>query len=114
MATALEKVASGRQAGARAIVARSIKTVAPDSGCHILFTGDSDAARVAQILGTLRGSGVLTVTDLPKMADTPSVINFVIKENHVRFEIDEQAAIDNGLAISSQLLGLAVSVRTRG
>jgi hypothetical protein len=114
VASALEKVASGRQGGQRPIVARNIKTVSIDSGCHILFTGDSDAARVAQILNTLRGSGVLTVTDLPKTAETPAVINFVIKENHVRFEIDEQAAFENGLAISSQLLGLAVSVKTRG
>jgi hypothetical protein len=114
VAGALQKVVSGRPSSARALEVRNVKTVAADSGCHIIFVGDTDAARVAQILGTLRGSGVLTVTDLPKMGTTPAVINFVIKENHVRFEIDEQAAIDNGLAISSQLLGLAVSVKTRG
>jgi hypothetical protein len=111
VAGALDKVLSGRQTGSRAVIARSIKAVTSDSGCHVLYVGDSNRERVTEILDAVRGMGVLTVTDLPNVS---AVINFVIKENNVRFEIDEQAAFDHGLVISSQLLGLAVSVKTRG
>ena len=109
----LGKVA-GRPVGKRPIAIRSIKAFTPDAGCQILYAGDSNVERVSQILKSARGAGVLTVTDLTQSPVNAAVINFVVKENHVRFEIDEQAAFDNGLTISSQLLGLAVSVKTRG
>jgi hypothetical protein len=110
---ALNKVA-GRAVGKRPIAILSLTQFSADAGCHILYAGDTDAARVSDILKSAQGAKVLTVTDLAAPPATPAVINFVMKENHVRFEIDEQAASDNGLMISSQLLGLAVSVKTRG
>jgi YfiR/HmsC-like len=39
------------------------------------------------------------------------VVNFVLRDNRVRFEIDENAASEDGLTISSKLLQLAVRVR---
>jgi len=39
------------------------------------------------------------------------MITFVIASDRVRFEIDEARAVRSGLAISSKLLSLAVSVR---
>jgi hypothetical protein len=39
------------------------------------------------------------------------MINFIVADNRVRFEIDEAAARRNGLQISSKLLSLAASVR---
>jgi hypothetical protein len=109
----LAKSAS-RPIGNRPVAIRTIKAFAPGSGCHILYAGDSNAERISQILKAARGSSVLTVTDVIGAEAGAPVINFVMKENHVRFEIDEGAASDNGLTISSQLLGLAVSVKTRG
>jgi hypothetical protein len=42
------------------------------------------------------------------------MINFVIKDNRVRFTVDDEAAAQNGLAISSKLLGVALAVKPRG
>ena len=108
-----------RPVGSRPVTLKTIKAFSKDAGCHILFAGDPDAERVAKTLKAARGAGVLTVTDLTESAISEGsgadpVINFVIKDNRIKFEIDEQAAADNGLTISSQLLGLAVSVKTRG
>jgi hypothetical protein len=110
---ALTKTAS-RPIGNRPVAVRTIKAFAPGSGCHILYAGDANAERISQTLKAARGSNVLTVTDIASPEAGAPVINFVMKENHVRFEIDEGAASDNGLTISSQLLGLAVSVKTGG
>ncbi len=103
-----------RPIGNRPVAVRSIKAFSSESGCHILYAGDSNVERVSQTLKAARGAGVLTVTDLADGDGAAPVINFVMKENHVRFEIDERAAFENGLTISSQLLGLAVSVKNRG
>jgi hypothetical protein len=41
------------------------------------------------------------------------IINFVIRDDRVRFEIDDAEAARRGLTISSKLLSLAVSVKPR-
>jgi len=56
---------------------------------------------------------VLTVTDSMTDPRSKGIINFVIDNNRVRFEIDNRAAAENGLTISSKLLSLAISVRPR-
>jgi hypothetical protein len=105
----LEKVVGGESVNGRAIVVRRIKTVEKNAGCHILYIGASDAQRSAQITEAIRGSNVLTVGD----SGSEGIIDFVIADNRVRFNIDDEAAAQNGLVISSRLLSLAVNVKRR-
>ena len=110
----LDKAVDGQRIGEHPIVVRRLKAVARDSGCQILYVGGSNQQALAQALEhAVRGTAVLTVTDTPQVDDTTGIIQFVIKDNRVRFDIDEQAASANGLTISSKLLSLAVSVRPR-
>jgi len=106
----LDKVVQGQTIGDRPIRVRRLKTVTRDSGCHILYVGGADTERIAQTLEAVRGANVLTVTDAADTGRSESVIDFVIKDDHVRFNIDAHAASLNGLTISSKLLGLALSV----
>lgn len=109
----LDKAVSGQSIGTRAIVIRRLKTVGRDSGCHILYISDSETQRRGQIFEAIHGSSVLTVTDA-STADTPAgIITFVIRDNRVRFDIDEEAAAQNGITISSRLLSLALYVKPR-
>jgi hypothetical protein len=55
----------------------------------------------------LRGQPVLTVSDAMASPVDRGIVNFVIDDNKVRFEIDERAAEQNHLTISSKLLSLA-------
>lgn len=89
------------------------RTLAEDghADCHILFIGGSDVELIDRIVASVSGLGVLTVTDLAYPTDTIGIINFVVKDNRVRFDIDERAAHESGLVISSKLLALALNVR---
>ena len=107
---AVDNAMAGQQANGRAIVVRHPATVGRDSGCRILFVGGDDAGKVGQILDAVRGTNVLTVTEGETAGQTPSIIRFVIEDNHVRFAIDVQAAAQNGISVSSKLLNLALSV----
>jgi hypothetical protein len=108
---ALDSAVSGQRIDTHPIVVRRMKTVGRDAGCHILYLGVADAARIGQIAEMLRGSGVLTVGDA--RAAGGGIITFVVKDNRVRFNIDEDAAAQNGLAISSKLLSLALNVKPK-
>ena len=47
-------------------------------------------------------------------ANAPGMINFVLKDNRVRFIVDDDAAAQSGLTISSKLLSVALAVKPRG
>ena len=106
---ALDKAIAGQHVGDRAIAVKRLKTVTPHAGCQILYLGANDAQTLAQSLDAVRGDSVLTVTDGAK-GDAVGVIDFVLNDNRVRFDIDDRAASANGLQISSKLLSLALSV----
>ena len=110
---ALDKAVSGQQIARRPVEVRRLKTVKPDSGCHIVYLAASETQRLAQIIEALRGSSVLTVSDGRSPGAATGIINFVIKDDRVRFDIDDEAAAQNRLAISSKLLSVALSVKPR-
>jgi len=94
-------------------VVRRYTTVANYSGCQLMFITGSGAQSVAAVLGIVRGAPVLTVTDGQSDPASIGIINFLLVDGRVRFEIEQHAAAVNGLVISSKLLSLAVRVRNR-
>ncbi|HUB98076.1 MAG TPA: YfiR family protein [Stellaceae bacterium] len=110
----LDDMVNGQKIGARPVVVRRMSTIAAKSGCHIVYMSNDQNAQASAALASLRGSDVLTVTD--RTADSGNnvgIINFVMKDNKVRFDIDDDAAASGGLTISSRLLNLALDVKPR-
>ena len=106
----LDRAVKGQQIGGRPIHVRRLKSVTRDTGCQILYVGGTDTERVTQRVDAVRGTSVLTVTDATATGSSESIIGFVVKDDHVRFNIDAHAAAVNGLTISAKLLGLALYV----
>jgi hypothetical protein len=75
--------------------------------CHILFIASSEIARLKQILESLRGTDALTVGDTKGFVEQGGMINFVLENNRVQFEVNRKAAEQGGLKISSKLLSVA-------
>jgi hypothetical protein len=75
--------------------------------CQIFFASASTGA-LPQVLRALKNSPVLTVTDgVDNFAKLGGIINLIIVEDKVRFEICVDNARQSRLTISSQLLKLA-------
>ena len=106
----IDRAVAGQSVAGQALTVERLKTVAAQSSCRIAFIGGSRLQPVKDALRALRGAPVLTVTDA---ADTPGIIDFAVAQGRVRFRVDDRAAADDGLTISSKLLGLALSVIPR-
>lgn len=76
-------------------------------GCHILFIASSVETPASQIFAALRGASVLTVGDTKGFAEQGGMINFVLENERVQFEVNRKAAEEAGLKISSKLLSVA-------
>lgn len=109
-----DEAATGQTVAGRRVAVVHLAAPARDSDCHIMYVSVSlrDSAR-AEVLNRVRGTPILTVTDSAREARTRGIINFVVQNDRVRFEIDLDAAAENHLMISSKLLSLAASVRQR-
>lgn len=75
--------------------------------CQILFIAQSEQKNINDILKDLDGAGVLTVTENMPF-DSGVMINFVLKDDRIRFEINNTSAEKVGLKLSSKLLILAI------
>jgi hypothetical protein len=75
--------------------------------CQILFVPAAELIQWPLIFEELRGAPVLTVGEGDGFAARGGMINFLIEDRKVRFEINPTASQVAGVRISSQLLKLA-------
>lgn len=105
----LDQAARDQKVGVRSISVRRLGRTETVTGCHVLYLSGPRAPAAIDALRSAHGAPVLTVTDQAKGAG--GIVNFVLRENRVRFTIDSRAAAHNGLTISSKLLSLALEAR---
>jgi hypothetical protein len=95
----------------RLVFIRHLQSEMEIPGCHILYISSSERKITAHIFSTLNGSSVLTVGEMAQFAAHGGIIQFSLEEQHVRFDINLDAASRAGLKISSKLLLLAQIVK---
>ncbi|MGH9574243.1 MAG: YfiR family protein [Candidatus Acidiferrales bacterium] len=106
----LDQVLKGKQANGRAFEVKHLKWGADIRGCNILFVSDSETAHLDELFHSIKGLPILTIGETPGFAQYGGIINFVVEDNKVRFEIDVDAAKQANINISSRLLSLATIV----
>ncbi|MCK5214330.1 MAG: YfiR family protein [Candidatus Omnitrophica bacterium] len=96
--------------------------------CHLLYISASQKNSVSSIImnskrlkpstggGTSRvltstSSAILTISDMENFIQKGGMVQLVVKENKIRFQVNQTSAKKAGLKISSQLLKLADSVQ---
>jgi hypothetical protein len=104
----LQAIALRKTVGALPIVVRRCGGAAEIGRPRILFVPGADPARLARALEAVRGAGVLTVAEHEGAAGEGAAINFILRNEALRFEINERALAAAGIQAGSQLLKLAV------
>lgn len=107
----LDQVTAGQRIGVRPILVKHLDIVDQNSGCHVLYAAGTARQEASAALLAIKGLPVLSVTDSARSPQAAGIINFVLQDNRVRFDIDISAAKENQLAISSRLLTLARTLR---
>ena len=108
---ALEKITQNKVINHHPMQFKTFASVAEVTNCQVLFISSSERRRFPEILEALRGRSVLTVSESERFIQDGGMINFVIVDRKVRFQINNEPARKAGLVISSDLLTLAVPVR---
>ncbi len=97
----------------RPLLVKEFRQAADVTNCHILFISASVLNALGEkerreIMENLGRSNVLTIGEAPGFTEDGGMINFVMENNKIRFQINEPAAKKAKLKVSSKLLSLAV------
>jgi len=109
--SSLDATVAGEMIGNQSVVSRRISSPQESSDCQIVFISLSEANRLNKIIEALDKSSVLTVSDIPQFSRRRGMIQFVLEENRIHFEVNLTATQRAGLTLSSELLKVATVVR---
>lgn len=112
VATELIQAVSGRTVNGRTVTVRRLRAGDSLAGVHILFMGRAESARLTEWAESARQHSALIVTESDGALAQGSVINFVMADRRVRFEVALDSAEKSKLKLSSRLLAVALQVRT--
>jgi hypothetical protein len=114
VAAELEQIAAGRTIQGRPVSVRRIQPADSTAGLHLLFLGQGQAARLAEVERQAPAHPLLVVCEWPGALRQGAVVNFVPSDGRVRFEVALDAAERRGLRISARMLAVAQHVRSGG
>lgn len=117
LATPLERTVTGRTINGRTLQVVKLKkdgAMGGERAPHIAFVGARDWTAAQGMLDGCRERPILTVSDSDQVHGMGSVINFLVADERMRFEVSLKAAAAAQLRISARLLSAAYRVQDRG
>jgi hypothetical protein len=98
------------------ILDRRTETIIPASAeqarsCQVLFIGHDASGQAAAILTATRALPVLTVGDGPDFLERGGIIQFVVSEGRIRFDVNLAHATRASLSINARMLRVAREVK---
>lgn len=111
LAPALDRLVAGEKINGKSVIDTKVSRLEDALNCSILYISSSEAARLNRVLAALKGAPVLTVSDIPDFTERGGMIQFVLRENRVRFSVNLVPAQHDHLTLSSELLKVAVDVK---
>jgi len=108
---ALTRVVAGERIETRPLTVRVIQRPEDEAACDMLFIDASAKERLGSLLSAASGKPILTVSDIPGFLDGGGMIQLLLMDNRVRFSVDLRPVARSEIALSSEFLKVAVTVR---
>jgi YfiR/HmsC-like len=106
----LEGTVAGKAIGNRIVRIRHLGEPQDMQACQIVFLGRAQGKRIPMLVANLHNAPVLTVGETAGFLDAGGMIDFLLEDNKLRFEVNLEAAESADLKIGSRLLVLAQRV----
>jgi len=107
----LEDAFKGKRVGERELIVKYFENQASLKDCHMLFVPQSEEPGLEKIRENYKDQPVLLVSESISAAQRGAQVGFYLENSKVRFAINEGAAKQARLEVSSELLKLAKIVK---
>jgi len=108
----LQELLAGETISGRPVVARTISRRDEVAACQVLYVPAASLAAYHPVFAAAASLPILTVGDAESFLDAGGIVQLRMVSGRVRFDVDTGMAQRAGLRISSQLLQLALNVRS--
>jgi hypothetical protein len=105
LAAALNVLTQGKKIDGRPVQILTLHGPGDEVQCRVLYVG-RDERHVPDLLVRTR-HGVLTISDRSEFVNEGGVVRLFLRDDRVRFEINQQAAENAGIKIPAQVLALS-------
>ena len=105
-----EEWQAGRKVNLQNIVVKKYNSSSSVGGPHILYVPRTRSKDIGAVVKKLQGKSTLIITEQDGMANQGSMINFIVVNSRVRFEINKGNVEKFNLLVSSSLLELSTRV----
>lgn len=103
----LTKSYSNKLVGSQTIKVFKYAKTSEIEDCHILFIAKDNSASTADLAKKFKSKSTLVITEKEGMLKEGAIINFIVKNNKVAYEVSKTNANKHKLVLGSQLLSLA-------
>jgi len=110
IAEPLRLVAQKRRVNQKDIHIKLFKDPDQIDQCHILFIPESKKKQLNRIIDNIQDKNTLVISEIEGALSSGVMINFLIVEDRIKFEINLKSMKKSGFQPSSELLKLAVRI----
>jgi len=110
MFTELQIMARTKKYGTQTIKPIKFKTVNEISQCHILFIPKEQSGKLETAVTKTNNYNTLIITEDEGLAKKGATINFVMRDNRQKFELNKANLLKHNLQVNSKLESLAIMV----
>ncbi|MBX2958896.1 MAG: YfiR family protein [Flavobacteriales bacterium] len=107
----LIKMTETKKVANQTLDVKKYNSLAEVSKCHILYVCKDKSDQLSEIVKKIKNNSTLIVTEENGLADKGAGINFIIKENRQKFELNKGNVEKYKLKVSSNLEALAFTVK---
>ena len=106
----LKEIARKKTVSGRKIQIKQYESIRDVDQCHILFISSREKKVIPDILSKVKNKSILTVSDMDDFSEQGGIINFILIEGKIKFEINLASLKHAKLTAGSELLKLAILV----
>ncbi len=112
LANEIKNQVAGKKFGFQEIIVKEFKSINDIADCQILYVSASvNYSKNASELSSKVGTHTLIISENDGAISKGSVINFVIIDNLLKFEVSPSNAQNSGLTLSSALVSMKNAIR---
>lgn len=106
---ALSKLIDGKSVAEHPLELREITADSELSEINILYISPSKRKLADDVLNSVQGSSILTISAMEGFIPSGGIVNFFVRNNRVRFDVNVEGGKEAGLEFRSKLLRIAAN-----
>lgn len=107
----LTKMSKTKKVANQSLQIKKYSTSKDIGKCHILYVSKNQSQEISAVLKKVKSNSTLIITEKQGLVEKGAGINFVIKNNRQKFELNKKNVEKYKLKVSSNLEALAFTVK---